>query len=400
MNILVLNAGSSSLKYKLFDMGSSRALARGLIERIGQPDAGIKHLWDIQSEQPSQTAQTQAVPDQSEALQQIVRHLAEQGLVRDESDIAAVGHRVVHGGERFSEPALIDDDVVEGIRAVIPLAPLHNPANLEGIQVARQRWPELPQVAVFDTAFHHTMPPHAYRYALPTQLYREHGVRRYGFHGSSHRFVSKEAARFLGREADEVNLISLHLGNGCSATAIRNGASVDTSMGMTPLEGLVMGTRSGDIDPSIPFFLGREASMSPEQIETLLNKQSGLKGVCDISDMREIHAAGEAGREDAKLAEEMFAYRVKKYVGAYMAVLGRVDAVLFTGGIGEQSARIRQLVCEGLEPLGMELDPQANAVRGEGCRAISRASSRTPILVVPTDEELEIAESVAELIAR
>ncbi len=396
MHILVLNAGSSSLKYKLFDMSSARALARGLVERIGQAEARTEHTWDSQAGQAERLVETCAVPTQHQALERIVLHLAERGLVRDESDIAAVGHRVVHGGEHFSQPVLIDAAVIDVIRAVIPLAPLHNPANLEGIEVARQRWPELPQVAVFDTAFHQSMPPQAYRYALPTELYRRYGVRRYGFHGSSHRFVSKAAARWLGRKPEQTNLISLHLGNGCSATAIRNGASVDTSMGMTPLEGLVMGTRCGDIDPSIPFFLQREARMAPPEIETLLNKGSGLQGICAISDMREIHAAEHA---EARLAEQLFAYRVRKYIGAYWAVLGRVDAVLFTGGIGEHSPRMRQLICEDLQGLGMVLDPGANAAGGDGCRAISTASSGIPILVVPTDEEREIAESVAELLA-
>jgi acetate kinase len=396
MNILVLNAGSSSLKYKLFDMADTRELAKGQVERIGQPDALVNHRWDLQSTEPSSTSETLQVATQHAALDRIVEHLEKQGLVHA-SEIAAIGHRVVHGGEHFNKPVLIDDEVIEVIRKVIPLAPLHNPANLEGIEVSRKRWPSLPQVAVFDTAFHQSMPPEAYRYAIPREYYDRLRVRRYGFHGTSHHFVSKTAARWLGKPFEQTKLISLHLGNGCSAAAISNGASVDTSMGMTPLEGLVMGTRCGHIDPSIPFFLQRENGMSSAEVETVLNKQSGLKGICSISDMREIQ---QTDSEDARLAEKLFAYSVKKYIGAYYAVLGRIDAIVFTGGIGEHASLIRQMICEGLEGLGLAIDADANAAPGNGCRAISSAASPTPILVIPTDEELEIANSVAQLIAR
>lgn len=395
MNILVLNAGSSSLKYKLFDMPGARELAKGLVERIGQADAVVSHQWKLDSPSPSRSSATLEVAAHHQALDHIVEHLERQGLVCDAADIAGIGHRVVHGGDHFNAPVLIDDAVVDAIAEVIPLAPLHNPANLEGIEVARTRWPELPQVAVFDTAFHQSMPPEAYRYALPRELYRDYQVRRYGFHGTSHRFVSKAAARWLGKPLAEANLISLHLGNGCSAAAIRNGVSVDTSMGMTPLEGLVMGTRCGHIDPSIPFYLQREARMSADEVEFMLNKESGLKGICSLSDMRAIQQSAD---DDARLAEKMFAYAVKKYIGAYYAVLGRVDAVLFTGGIGEHAAFIRRMICEGLEGLGLVLDAAANEAGGDGCRAISRADSPVRILVVPTDEELEIAGSTAELV--
>ncbi|APZ41765.1 acetate/propionate family kinase [Acidihalobacter ferrooxydans] len=398
MHILVLNAGSSSLKYKLFNMaGTPRALAHGQAERIGQADASISHHWHLDSPEPAAHAETLPISSQHDALDLIVRHLEEHAVVRDAHDIAGVGQRVVHGGDRFSQPVRIDESVLSAIYDTISLAPLHNPANLEGIETARKRWPGLAQVAVFDTAFHQTMPPEAYRYALPTQLYTDYKVRRYGFHGTSHHFVGKAAARWLGKPFNEVNLISLHLGNGCSAAAIRGGASVDTSMGLTPLEGLVMGTRSGNIDPSLPFFLAREGQMNSGEIEFMLNQESGLKGICGLSDMRAIH---QSGSDEARLAEKIFAYAVKKYIGAYYAVLGHLDAVLFTGGIGEHAAFIRQQVCTGLEGLGLVLDPTANAAPGNGCRAISTATSPVSILVVPTDEELEIARSTAALIGQ
>jgi acetate kinase len=395
MNILVLNAGSSSLKYKLFDMADMRELAKGMVERIGEADAGMTHKWHLDSPCPTQSEDTLNVPSHHDALERIVQHLEQSGVVRDASEIAGIGHRVVHGGEHFDRPVLIDDEVVEVIIQTIALAPLHNPANLEGVEVARKRWPGLPQVAVFDTAFHQSMPPEAYRYAVPRELYDDYRVRRYGFHGTSHCFVSKAAARWLGRPLEELNLISLHLGNGCSAAAIRGGASVDTSMGMTPLQGLMMGTRSGDIDPALPFFLQREAQMGSGEVEYMLNQRSGLKGICSLSDMREVNQSPDA---DARLAEKMFAYAIKKYIGAYYAVLGRVDALLFTGGIGEHAALIRRLVCEGLEGLGLILDPAANAETSGECSSISTTASPVRILVVPTDEELEIAISTAELV--
>lgn len=395
MHVLVLNAGSSSLKYKLFDMRGPSALAAGQVERVGQQDAVITHRWDLHTATPQSRRLTLAVANQQVALDYLVAHLEQTGLVSVDAPLAAVGHRVVHGGEHFNQPVLIDEQAVTAIRAVTPLAPLHNPANLEGIEVARQRWPELPQVAVFDTAFHQSMPEHAYRYAIPQQHYQAHGVRRYGFHGSSHRYVSRVAAEWLGKSLQQTNLITLHLGNGCSAAAIEQGRSVDTSMGMTPLEGLVMGTRCGSIDPSISFFLQRQAGFSGAEVENQLNKQSGLLGICGLSDMREI---ANTDTPQARLAEQMFAYAVKKYIGAYLAVLGSVDALVFTGGIGEHASNIRALSCSGLEGLGLVLDVQLNAAPADGLRAISTTGSAIPVLVIPTDEELEIASSVARLV--
>jgi len=297
----------------------------------------------------------------------------------------------VHGGERFRAPALINDEVIAAIRGFIPLAPLHNPSNLLGMEVTQKRFPRVPQVAVFDTAFHQTLPPYAYRYAVPHELYEKHAVRKYGFHGSSHGYVAKEAAKHLGKPLSEANLIILHLGNGASAAALQGGRSVDTSLGMTPLEGLVMGTRCGDIDPSIPFYLMRETGMKPEDVESLLNKESGLKGICGVSDMREILERASKGNEQAKLAIEMFCYRVKKYIGAYHAVLGRVDAVVFTAGIGENAAPIRQRVCEGLEHLGIGIDPGKNGGVAVTVTEIQREGMPVKVLVVRTNEEREIA---------
>lgn len=378
MKILVLNAGSSSVKYQVFSMGEQRVLAKGLVDRIGEAGSDIATHHD--------------------ALEQMIRHLQDEGIVHEGKGIDAIGHRVVHGGERFHEPALIDDDVMAAISEMVPLAPLHNPANLEGIEVAKSLFPDVPQVAVFDTAFHQTMPPVAFRYALPKKLYHQNKVRRYGFHGTSHRYVAHQAAQYLHTDLAAINLITLHLGNGCSATAIAGGKSVDTSMGITPLEGLVMGTRCGDVDPALHFYLQRETGLSNVELETLLNKQSGLKGICGVSDMREVQQRAEEGEETAQLAEAMFAYRAKKYIGSYMAVLGQVNAIVFTGGIGEHSPRIRELICSNLEGLGILPDTQRNYSRANGVMEFQQPDAGIKLLVVPTNEELEIARSTALLV--
>ena len=297
-----------------------------------------------------------------QGLERIVAGLRETGSLADLSELGAVGHRVVHGGEAFHAPVLVDEDVIAAIRTMIPLAPLHNPANLDGILVARELFPDVPQVAVFDTAFHQTMPRTAYRYAVPEYLYREHGVRRYGFHGTSHHYVAKRAAAMLGKALEHCNLITLHLGNGASATAIRDGASIDTSMGMTPLEGLVMGTRCGDLDPAIHFYLCKNLGFDNETLDDLLNRQSGLQGLCGVNDMREVHRMEQQGDENAELAVGVTCHRLKKYIGAYYAELGRVDAIVFTGGIGENDAEIRSRTCAGLERLGIQIDHDANAL--------------------------------------
>jgi acetate kinase len=305
---------------------------------------------------------------------------------------------VVHGGELFTKPAIIDEDVVAAIRDLIPLAPLHNPHNLLGIEVARKRSPDILQVAVFDTAFHQTLPPHSFHYALPYELYTGHRVRRYGFHGTSHFYVAKEVAKYLGNPLEELNLITLHLGNGASAAAIQHGECIDTSMGLTPLEGLIMGTRCGDLDPAVHFYLMRQTGMSAYEVEKLMNSQSGLKGICGINDMRQIQAKAEAGDDRAILALDMFCYRIRKYIGAYSAVVGSTDAIVFTGGIGENSAVVRERTCSGLDKLGISLDLKKNKAVTGRISEIQKDGSALKIMVVATDEELEIARQTIDTI--
>jgi acetate kinase len=383
--VLVINSGSSSVKYQVLDPHGPEVIARGVIERIGEGDDGVHH----HTGRNGTSEHIGPVPDHDEAFQRVFTALGEQGGA---GELVAVGHRVVHGGEALVEATVIDDDVLDGIRAQIPLAPLHNPANVAGIEVARTLQPDLPHVAVFDTAFHRTLPAHAYRYALPTELYEQHGIRRYGFHGTSHQYVAREAARLLGGEPEDCNMVTLHLGNGASATAVRGGRSVDTSMGLSPLEGLVMGTRSGDVDPAVVFHLVREAGMTLDEVETLLNRRSGLKGLAGANDLRELEHRTEAGDEAAQLALDVYCHRIRKYVGAFAAVLGRLDAVVFTGGVGEHSVLVRARVCEGLEVLGLQVDATRNADAVDGREtAIQSEDSRVAVLVIPTDEELEIA---------
>jgi len=398
MKILVLNSGSSSIKFQLFDSDGWRVLAAGVLSRISEPEGELVLSWRDPAGVGQRRTLALPIDGHHQGLERLFQALAECQVLARVDELDAVGHRVVHGGEAFHCPVLIDEPVIDAIRSMIPLAPLHNPANLDGIEVARQLLPSVLQVAVFDTAFHQTMPPAAYRYALPERLYRDYQVRRYGFHGTSHRYVAGEAARLLKKPLDRCNLISLHLGNGASATAIRNGCSVDTSMGMTPLEGLVMGTRSGDIDPAIPFYLQRVAGMDNSQIESLLNRQSGLTGLCGANDMREIHQRAGSGDEAAQLALEVTGHRLKKYIGAYYALLGSVDAVVFTGGIGENDAALRAQVCEGLQGLGIQLDPVINAEASREARFISSSNSPVPVLVIPTDEELEIARQTLSVL--
>jgi acetate kinase len=399
MNILVINSGSSSIKYEYFDLEQRQALASGVLERIGENNASLTHRHQDARGHVQEMRSEQPVPDHRAGLDWIGRMLRESGLTDGSNELHGIGHRVVHGGEVFKEPTLIDAEVIAAIRSQSPLAPLHNPANLTGIEEACRFAPNVPQVAVFDTAFHQTIPPVAYQYAIPRDLYQKHHVRRYGFHGTSHRYVTQQAADHLKKPVDQVNLIVFHLGNGASVAAIRDGESVDTSMGMTPMEGLIMGTRCGDIDPAIIFYLGRVTGQSPEEIETRLNKESGLKGICGASDMREVISRAEAGDEQARLAHDMVAYRIKKYLGAYYAVLGRVDAVVFTGGIGENVHSIRAKVCEELESLGIELDPHKNTQRTGDIQEIHKDGSPTRLLVIPTNEELQIAQLTAACIS-
>ncbi|MGR4848733.1 acetate kinase [Streptomyces sp. LARHCF252] len=392
--VLVLNSGSSSLKYQLLDMGDSSRLAVGLVERIGEQSSRLKHT-PAGGESRERGG---AIADHDAALKAVAEELAKDGLGLDSPELAAIGHRVVHGGKSFTEPTVVDDDVLAEIERLIPVAPLHNPANLTGIRTAQALRPDLPQVAVFDTAFHTTMPESAARYAIDVQTADEHRVRRYGFHGTSHAYVSRATAELLGKDPSETNVIVLHLGNGASASAVRGGRCVDTSMGLTPLEGLVMGTRSGDMDPAVIFHLMRVGGMSADEIDTLLNKKSGLIGLCGDNDMREIRRRVDEGDEQAELAFDIYIHRLKKYIGAYYAVLGRVDAVAFTAGVGENAAPVREAALAGLEELGLAVDGERNAVRGDEARLISPEGARVAVAVVPTDEELEIATQTYALV--
>jgi len=372
-SVFVLNTGSSSVKFRVVDPESGAVGAEGLVERIGEPG--------------SQT------PDHRAAIEGILSGL-------DRGAIDAVGHRIVHGGDRFVQATLIDDDVERGIEQLSALAPLHNPPGLLGIRAARAALPELPQVAVFDTAFHAGMPAAARSYAIDAGVAAEHGIRRYGFHGTSYRIVSERAAEFLGRPLDELRLIVLHLGNGASATAIAGGRSIDTSMGMTPLEGLVMGTRSGDLDPAVLLYLQRNAAMTVDDVDELLNRRSGLLGLSGRGDMREVIAAAEGGEAAAELAFGVYVHRLHHYIGAYLAILGGADALVFTAGVGENSAAVRAAALEGLAGLGLQVDAAANAAPDRGPRRISPAGAPVDVLVIPTDEELQIARETAGVLAQ
>jgi acetate kinase len=398
MKILVINSGSSSIKYQLFDMVDKSVLAAGLLEQIGEIGSCLTHWTRSRQNDKQELIKAQPTENHQAGFELIGRVLEESGALSDPGELSGIGHRVVHGGEKFRQPTLIDSEVIEAIRGLIPLAPLHNPANLLGIEVALASARRVPQVAVFDTAFHQSIPSHAARYALPEELYAVHGVRRYGFHGTSHFYVAKQAAIYLKRPLTSLNLITLHLGNGASVTAIKAGKSVDTSMGMTPLEGLVMGTRSGDLDPAIIFYLGRLTGDSPQELETMLNQQSGLKGICGFNDMRQIEQLVAEGNTAAKLAIDMYCYRIKKYIGAYFAALGRLDALVFTGGIGENAAAIRSHCCSGLSQLGIIVDEKKNGPKVGKTIEIQSVKANVRVLVISTDEELEIAKQTEECI--
>lgn len=395
--VLVLNSGSSSVKYQLLDMADDSRLATGLVERIGERTSRLTHTPLASGGETR--GHDAPIAGHDAALKAAADELAADGLGLDAPELAAVGHRVVHGGKRFTEPTLVDDSVLREIERLVPVAPLHNPANLTGIRTAQALNPHLPQVAVFDTAFHTTMPEHAARYAIDVPTADAHRIRRYGFHGTSHAYVSRRTAALLGRDPSEVNVIVLHLGNGASASAVRGGVCVETSMGLTPLEGLVMGTRSGDTDPAVIFHLARVAGMSVDEIDTLLNKKSGLVGLCGDNDMREIQRRIDGGDAAAALAFGIYVHRLKKYIGAYYAVLGRVDAVAFTAGVGENAAPVRAAATAGLEELGLTVDAELNTARGGGAaRLISPENARVAVAVVPTDEELEIARQTYALV--
>ncbi len=397
MNILVINSGSSSIKYQLFKMPLQQPVCSGLVERIGIEGSFIKH--SVFKNQEKTVIEIEAfISNHGEGLKQVLALLSEgeHAVISKPEDVVAVGHRVVHGGEHFAGATLINDEVKQQIRKLFSLAPLHNPVNYKCIEVAEQTFTSAKQVAVFDTAFHQTIPRQAFRYAIPEWYYKEHSIRVYGFHGTSHKYVSEQAIHSLGKADSKI--ISIHLGNGCSITAIKNGQSIDTSMGFGPLSGLVMGTRSGDIDPSVIFHLMEHAGYTLEQLSTLLNKQSGLLGVGGSSDMRDIRKLITEGNENAKLAIELYAYRIKKFIGSYAAVLNGIDAIIFTAGVGENDLEMRAAVCKELSYLGIELDEAKNKGYKQELTDISRADSKVKILVIPTNEEYEIASQCFNLL--
>ncbi|NDV19610.1 acetate/propionate family kinase [Pseudodesulfovibrio sp. JC047] len=399
MKVLVINSGSSSIKYQLLDMNTESVLCTGLVERIGEEEGRLVHKVAPDTEASKKITLEQPIADHEAGMVLAIDLICgPNGVVKDKSEIAAIGHRIVHGGENLHEPTLIDDAVVEELEKIIPLAPLHNPGHLAGIRVARHLFADVPQVVVMDTAYHQTLPPKAYMYALPHELYDELRIRRYGFHGTSHGYVAKEAARLMHRPFETFNCITVHLGNGCSMTATANGKAVDTSMGITPLEGLVMGTRSGDVDPALHALLARTRNMTSEDVDQMLNKESGLKGLCGMNDMRDIHAAIEMGDKKAELALDVQTYRNRKYIGSYMAVLGRVDAIIFTAGIGENDYIVRRNTLQGLDCFGIKIDKMVNAQRASEPLKISTDDSAIEVWVIPTNEELAIARQTKEFV--
>ena len=397
MKILVLNCGSSSVKYKLIESDSKKVLAEGGVEKIGLPDSFIKFKRQDGSKETIETP----MPTHKEAVKNVLDVLTDpkEGVIKGLDEIEAVGHRVVHGMEKFNKSVLITPEVVEKVKECYAVAPLHNPANITGIEAISELIPAVPQVAVFDTAFHQTMPAKAYMYALPYDEYEKYGVRRYGFHGTSHRYVSRRACEFLGLDYDKQRIITCHIGNGASITAIENGMSVDTSMGLTPTEGLMMGTRVGDVDPGALVYVMEQEKLDAKGLGNLINKRSGVLGVSGISnDMRDIENAIEKGDERAKLAMDMYDYRIIKYIGAYTAVLGGVDIIVFTGGVGENQIGTREAVCRQLAYLGITFNEEANKTRGKEIE-ISGKDSKVHVVVIPTDEELMIAEDTASIVS-
>ena len=398
MKILVLNCGSSSIKYKLFDMASEEVLAQGGIEKIGLKDSFLK----ITLPNGEKVKLDKDIPEHTVGIQFILKTLTspEYGAIKSLEEIDAVGHRMVHGGERFSKSVKLDKEVLEAFAACNDLAPLHNPANLKGVNAVTAILPNVPQIGVFDTAFHQTMPDYAYLYAIPYELYKKYGVRRYGFHGTSHRYVSQRVCEFLGIPVEGSKIITCHIGNGASISAIKDGKCIDTSMGLTPLEGLMMGTRSGDIDAGAVTFIMEKEGLNATGISNLLNKKSGVQGMFEVSsDMRELEAAVAAGNERAILTENMYVYRIKKYIGAYAAALGGVDVILFTGGVGENQESIRTGSCEGLEYMGVKVDKQKNKVRSKEV-VISTDDSKVKVVIIPTDEELTIASDTMAILSK
>lgn len=393
-NILVINSGSSSLKFQLINMPSEEVLASGLVERIGQ-DSGKLHY----NSEGFSTSEEMEIKDHSVALKEVTRHLmdSEYGVIQDPEDIPAIGHRVVHGGDAFSDTIIIDEKVKITIKELFSLAPLHNPPNLNGIEVAEEIFPNAKQVAVFDTAFHQTIPDRANRFAIPNEFYDKHHIKVYGFHGTSHKYVSEKATEFI--EKKDSKLVTVHLGNGCSITAVKNGKSIDHSLGFGPVNGLIMGTRSGDIDQSVIFYMVEHLGYTAQEVSNLLHHKSGMLGLTGYSDLRDIEEQAGKGNRECQLALEMNAYRIKKYIGAYAIAMNGLDAIVFTAGIGENSKVIRELVCRDMDFLGIRLNKEKNNLRSKENREISEESSRVKVLVLPTNEELEIAKQTFSIIS-
>lgn len=394
MIVLVVNCGSSSLKYQLINMNNEEVMAKGLVEKIGLPDSLLTHKWNGQKKEVQQS-----IPDHKVAVKLVLDMLTESGVIKSMQEIDAVGHRVVHGGEEFAASTVINDDVMKALEKCSAFAPLHNPANIIGINACAEIMPGVPQVAVFDTAFHQTMPAPAYMYGLPYELYKENGIRRYGFHGTSHRYVAGEIAKVLGKKVEDLRIINCHLGNGSSLCAIKNGKSVDTTMGFTPLAGVLMGTRCGDIDPAIVTTVMEQKGLSTKDMDTLMNKKSGVLGISGVSsDFRDLGDAAKEGNDRAQLALDMFHYQVRKEIGAFAAAMGGVDVITFTAGVGENGIEDRAAICQGLEYLGAKLDPEKNNTRGKDAE-ISTDDSTVKLYVIPTNEELMIARDTKELVS-
>ncbi|GIM27840.1 acetate kinase [Clostridium polyendosporum] len=395
MNILVINCGSSSLKYQLINMSNEQALAVGLVERIGIEGS----ILTQKVEGRDKYIIKQPMKSHQDAIKLVLDALVDSanGVIKSMDEISAVGHRVVHGGEKYSNSVLVNDEVMKELEECAKLAPLHNPPNIIGINACKALMPNTPMVVVFDTAFHQTMPEKAFLYAIPYELYKEHNIRKYGFHGTSHKYVSNKVAKVMGKDVKDLKIITCHLGNGSSVTAIKNGKSIDTSMGFTPLEGLVMGTRCGDIDPAVIFYLINELGYSTEEVNILLNKKSGALGVSGVSsDFRDVTSAAAQGNHRAQLALDMFYYRVRKYIGSYAAAMGGVDCIVFTAGVGENSVAIRAEICKGLEFLGLEIDAERNNVSGK-IAELSTEGSKVKVFAIPTNEELMIARDTQAL---
>ncbi|MGP1408987.1 acetate kinase [Porphyromonas endodontalis] len=399
MNVLVLNCGSSSVKYKLFQMPEGKVLAQGGVEKLGLSDSFLK----LKLPSGEKVVLEKDMPEHTVAIDFILKTItgSEYGCIKSLSEIDAVGHRLVHGGDKFSESVVITDAVVESVKQCIDLAPLHNPSTLKGVAAVTELIPGVPQVGVFDTAFPQTMPQRAFMYALPYEYYEKYGVRRYGFHGTSHRFVSKRACEFLGLDYNKARIITAHIGNGASMCAIKEGKCIDTTMGLTPTEGLMMGTRVGDVDPGALVFIGEKEGLSMAQLSEVINKKSGVLGVSGVSsDMREIEEAISQGNERAKLALEMYDYRIKKYVGAFTAAMGGLDLLIFTGGVGENQTTTREYVCEDMQYMGIEIDKELNAkIHGDEA-LLSTKESKVKVVVIPTDEELMIALDTVALTSK